>query len=358
MTATAATRRASKVGSAFLRACRREPVDHTPIWLMRQAGRYMSAYRQMRARYSFIDMVTTPELACEITLQPVRSFGMDAAIVFADILTPLDEMGMDLEYTDQHGPVLHDAIADEKDVRRLRVPDGVESVPYTLEAIRLVARELEGDDTALIGFAGGPFTLASYAIEGGGSSNQVKAKAFMFQQPAAWHLLMSTLAEVVGRSLLAQAEAGADALQLFDSWAGALTPDDYRDRVLPYTRRALEIASRAGVPLIHFGTGTAGILELIGEAGGDVVAVDWRIDLGKAWDIVGHGSAVQGNLDPVTLLAGGVELKSHALAILQSAAGRPGHIFNLGHGVLPETPEENVERLVDIVQSYDPAASR
>jgi uroporphyrinogen decarboxylase len=333
----------------FLRACRRSQVDATPVWFMRQAGRYMMEYRELRKQYGILEIIKTPELACEVTLQPVNAFDIDAAIIFADILPPLEGMGLSLEFVKGEGPLIHNPVRSPQDVEALRVPSPEESLPFTLEAIRLARRELDPRGIPLIGFSGAPFTLASYAIEGGSSRNYVHAKGMMMGDPATWHKLMDKLSQVVGRYLLAQAQAGAQALQMFDSWVGALSPTDYREHVLPYSRRAIEIASEAGVPIIHFGTNTNGMLELIRDAGGDVIGVDWRIDLDAAWKRLGPNVAVQGNLDPVALYAPWPELKKRAQIVLDQAAGRPGHIFNLGHGLLPQTPVDNVRRLVDFV---------
>lgn len=335
----------------FLAACRREPTDCTPIWLMRQAGRYMPEYRALRERYGILEIIKTPELAVEVTLQPIRAFDLDAAIIFADILPPLEAMGLELTFTKGDGPVIHNPVRSMADVRALRVPDPEEALSFTLEAIRLARRELEGH-VPLIGFSGAPFTLASYAIEGGSSRHYERTKGMMHAAPAAWHHLMEKLAELVGRYLSAQARAGAQAVQLFDSWVGALSPADYREYVLPHSRRAIEMARQEGVPVIHFSTGTAGMLELIKEAGGDVIGVDWRVDLDAAWRRLGEDVAIQGNLDPVALLAPWPELKRQATRLLKQAAGRPGHIFNLGHGVLPTTPVDNVRALVDFVHEH------
>ena len=335
--------------SRFLRACQRQAVDATPIWLMRQAGRYMPEYRALREKYTILDIIKTPELACEVTMQPVNAFDLDAAIIFADILPPLQGMGLDLEFVRGEGPVLHNPVRSPADVDRLRVLPAEESLWFTLEAIKLARGEL---DIPLIGFSGAPYTLAAYAVEGGSSRNYIHVKRMMMAEPEAWHRLMSKLSTVVGDYLLAQARAGAQVLQVFDSWVGSLSPEDYRQKVMPYTQRAIETARQAGVPVIHFGTDTNGMLPLIGEAGGDVVGVDWRIDLDVAWDILGDGVAIQGNLDPVALFAPWPELKQRAQRVLDLAAGRPGHIFNLGHGILPETPVENVRRLVDFVHEY------
>jgi uroporphyrinogen decarboxylase len=333
----------------FLRACRREPVDRTPIWLMRQAGRYMPEYRALRERHTLLELVKTPELAVAVTLQPIEAFALDAAIIFADILPLLEGMGLDLEFAKGEGPVIHNPLRSVTDIDRLVDPAIEDSLGFTVEAVRLARRALDGR-VPLIGFSGAPFTLASYAIEGGSSRNYTRAKGLMYSEPAAWHRLMSLLAERVGRYLAAQAAAGAQALQLFDSWAGALSPDDYRRYVAPHNRRALDLARATGVPVIHFATGTAGFLEDQAAAGADVLGVDWRIDLGTAWDRIGTERAIQGNLDPVLLLAPWPEVERGAAQVLTQAAGRPGHIFNLGHGILPETPVDTVRRLVEWVQ--------
>ncbi len=335
--------------SRFLDACRRQPVDATPIWLMRQAGRYMREYRDLREKYSILELIKTPELACEVTLQPMKAFDLDAAIIFADILPPLEGMGLELDFVRGEGPVIYNPVRCAEDIERLRVTPPEESLPFTLEAIKLAHKEL--GDKPLIGFSGAPFTMACYAIEGGASKHQLLAKRLMLDEPETWHRLMDKLSEVAGRYLLAQAQAGAQALQLFDSWVGDLSPADYAAHVQPYSRRAIEIAAQAGVPIIHFGTGTSGMLELIQSAGGDVVGVDWRIDLDTAWARL-DGVAVQGNLDPIALFAPWDQLATRAKHVLDQAGGRAGHIFNLGHGILPETPVENVRRLVDFVHEY------
>ena len=344
--------------SRFLRACRRQPVDATPIWLMRQAGRYMAEYRDLRRRYTILELIKTPELACEVTLQPMNAFDLDAAIIFADILPPLQGMGLELDFVKGEGPVLGNPVRTAADIQALRVPPPEESLWFTLEAIRLVRKELDGRGVPLIGFSGAPFTLASYAIEGGGSRNHIHAKGLMMGEPALWAQLMDKLSQVVGHYLLAQAQAGAQVLQLFDSWVGQLSPDDYRRLVMPYSQRAIAIARQAGVPIIHFGTDTTGMLDLIREAGGDVIGVDWRIDLAAAWQQLGDDVAVQGNLDPVALFAPWPQLQERAKQVLDAARslGRPGHIFNLGHGILPETPVDNVRRLVDFVHEYTTAS--
>lgn len=336
----------------FLKACNRESVDATPIWLMRQAGRYMEEYRTLRQSYGILDIIKTPELAMEVTLQPINAFDLDAAIIFADILPPLEGMGLSLEFIKGEGPVIHNPVRRAQDVENLATPDPREALSFTLDAIRLTRKELDTRGIPLIGFSGAPFTLASYAIEGGSSRNKVHLKSMMYSDKDAWHKLMTKLAHVAGDYLLAQAEAGAQVLQLFDSWVGELNPDDYRQYVQPYSKQALDIAKQANVPLIHFGTNTNGMLEDIRDAGGDVIGVDWRIDIDVAAQRLGDRVAVQGNLDPVSLYAPWDELKIRAQHILDRMKGRDGHIFNLGHGILPTTPNDNVKRLVDFVHEY------
>ena len=330
----------------FLRACRREPVDYAPVWFMRQAGRYMPEYRALRANYSFMQMTKTPELAAQMTLQPVQAFPLDAAIIYSDILLPLEPMGVALEFAAGEGPVIHNPVRTPADVDALRVVEPAEDLAFVGDAIRLVKRDLPR--LPLIGFAGAPFTLASYVIEGGSSRNYVETKRIMYHAPDAWHSLMAKLAEVVARHLRAQVAAGADAVQLFDSWVGCLNPADYREYVLPHTQRVFQSLQDLNVPRIHFGTNTATLLPLMREAGGDVIGVDWRIDLGEAWARVGKDVAVQGNLDPVALFAPADELERRVVAVLAQADGRPGHIFNVGHGILPGTPVENVRLVVDL----------
>jgi uroporphyrinogen decarboxylase len=336
----------------FLAACRRQAVDATPIWLMRQAGRYMAAYRALREKYTILEIIKTPELACEVTMQPIQAFDLDAAIIFADILPPLEGMGLELSFGKGEGPIIHNPLRTRADVQALRTPEPGESLWFTLQAIALVRQELVSRRLPLIGFSGAPFTLASYAIEGGGSNHYLYTKGLLMSDPPTWHLLLSKLSELVGHYLLAQARAGAQALQMFDSWAGCLSPQDYHDYVLPYSRRAIEIASQGQVPIIHFSTHTSGMLDLITEAGGDVIGVDWRIPLDQAWRVIGQEKAVQGNLDPVALFAPWEELKKRTRQILDQGIGRPGYIFNLGHGILPQTPISNVQRLVDFVHEY------
>jgi uroporphyrinogen decarboxylase len=335
----------------FLRACRRQPVDRTPVWFMRQAGRYMAEYRAIRARHSLLEICAQPDLAAEVTLQPVRALGVDVAILFADILLPLLPLGIQLEFAAGEGPVIHNPIRTPADVAALRPIDPHESLGHVLEAVRLVRGELAGR-TPLIGFAGAPFTLASYLVEGGASRNYVQTKRLMYSDPQTWHTLLGKLARVVADYLVAQVEAGAQAIQLFDSWAGALSPDDYRDYVLPHSQLILREVSATGAPTIHFGTGTATLLPLMKEAGGAVIGLDWRTPLDRGWDQLGPDVAVQGNLDPVALFAPRPELERRVRVILEQAADRPGHIFNLGHGILPETPVDNVKAVVAMVHEF------
>jgi uroporphyrinogen decarboxylase len=315
---------------------------------MRQAGRYMAEYRAIRARHTLLEICAQPELAAEVTLQPVNRLDVDAAIIFADILLPLVPMGIDLEFAAGEGPVIHNPVRAATDVDALRVIDPEESISDTLDAIRIVAHELDGK-VPLIGFAGGPFTVASYLIEGGSSRSYIRTKRLMYDAPDAWAKLMEKLAAVTARYLQAQIKAGAGAVQLFDSWVGALSPYDYRTRVLPYMRGIIEQLTPLGVPVILFGTGTSGILELLAAAGSDVVGVDWRINIDEAWARIGTDRAVQGNLDPVALFAPAEEIERQVRDILDRVDNRPGHIFNLGHGILPETPVENVQRVIDLV---------
>jgi len=332
--------------SPFMRACRREPTAYTPVWLMRQAGRYMREYREVRARTGFLELCKTPDLAAEVTVTAAERLNVDAAIIFADILLILEPMGIDLEFARGEGPVIHNPVREKLDVERLREIETVESLDFVFEAIRRTRRALR-PDLPLIGFAGAPFTLASYIIEGGSSRNYVHTKSLMYGDAGAWHAMMSLIARGLSKYLNAQIEAGAQAVQLFDSWVGCLSVDDYREYVLPHTRAVIESIT-PGTPVIHFGTGTAALLELMREAGGDVIGLDWRVDLHDAWQRLGD-VAVMGNFDPVALFASQDFIRAQAKRILERAGGRPGHIFNLGHGILPETPVENVIALVDAV---------
>ncbi|MEE9204538.1 MAG: uroporphyrinogen decarboxylase [Nitrospirales bacterium] len=331
----------------FLKACRRESVDCTPVWFMRQAGRYMPEYQAVRASHSILEVCKTPELAAQVTLQPVERFPVDAAIIFADILLPLEPMGIRFEFAEGEGPVIQNPIRDRADVERLQVSDG-SALAYVGDSIKQARKALSGL-VPLIGFAGAPFTLASYAIEGGGSKQYLVTKQFMYREPEAWHRLMDKLARVVTNYLQLQIQAGAQAVQLFDSWVGCLSPGDYEEYVLPHVQLIFEGLKREGVPLIHFGTGTSALLRLMRKAGGDVIGVDWRVHLDEAWATIGHDVAIQGNLDPVSLFAPLHEIERRVEDILRRAGGRPGHIFNLGHGILPNTPMEQVAATVELV---------
>ncbi|MCX8117943.1 MAG: uroporphyrinogen decarboxylase [Desulfobacterota bacterium] len=334
----------------FLLACHRKPTPYTPVWLMRQAGRYLKEYRNLRKKFSFLEMCQTPEIAAEVTLQPVKRFRLDAAIIFSDILIPLAPMGAGFEFAKGEGPVFRHPIREMKDVERLKIIDPEEAVPFLFEAIRLVRKELDGK-IPLIGFSGAPFTLASYLIEGGHSREYIRTKTMMYRSPQVWDLLMKKLSTVLIRYLKAQIRAGAQALQVFDSWVGCLSPEDYGEFVFPYSKKVLESVGKE-VPVIHFGTSTSGLLPLMKKAGGDVIGVDWRVGLGEAWAQVGYDVGIQGNLDPVALFGPLSLIRKEVKRILRQADGRPGHIFNLGHGILPETPVENVSALVDMVHEY------
>ena len=333
--------------SPFMRACRREPVPYTPVWLMRQAGRYMREYREVRARHTFLEMCKRPEVAAEVTVYAARRLNVDAAIIFADILLITEPMGLALEFAAGEGPVIHNPVRETRDVDRLREVEDVSALDYVFEAIRLTRRELPAD-LPLIGFCGAPFTLASYIIEGGGSKHYVHTKRLMHTDAGAWHALMSLVARALAKYLNAQIAAGAQAVQLFDSWVGALGPDDHRECVLPHTRAVIEQVA-PDFPVIHFGTGTASLLELMREAGGDVIGLDWRVRLDEAWRRVGHDRAVMGNFDQTLLFTNPEVIRAEVRRILERAGGRPGHIFNVGHGILPETPVENVVALVEAV---------
>ena len=331
----------------FLRACRREPTDVTPVWFMRQAGRYMAEYRELRSKHTLLEICKTPELALAVTLQPLK-LGVDAAILFADILLPLEPMGAPFEFAKGEGPVIHEPVRDRAGIDKLRVFEPEEGLGYVLEAIRLIRRELDGK-TPLIGFAGAPFTIASYLVEGGKSSDYRRTKQMMWGDPAAFSALMSKISEVVRRYLRAQVEAGAQAVQLFDSWVGSLSPTDYIEHVQPHVRGILRDVETTGVPVIHFGTNTSTLLEAQRDAGGTVIGVDWRISLRDAWRVIGEDRAIQGNLDPLLLCAPREVAVERARAVLADAGGRPGHIFNLGHGIVPETPVDTVKAIVDVV---------
>ena len=348
VTAAAATPAERRRQSLMMRACRMEPVERTPIWLMRQAGRYLPEYRAVREKTSFLELCKNARLSAEVMIATVERLGVDAAIIFSDLLPILEPMGMDLEFTAGEGPVIHNPIRTAAEMGRLRELDDLDPLGFVMDVVRATRAGLD-DSIPVIGFAGAPFTLASYCIEGGGSKAWLHTKSLMYRDETAWHDLMGKLARAVSRYLVAQFAAGAQIVQLFDSWVGCLGPDDYRRYVLPHSRAALADAMRLG-PVIHFATGNPALLALLREAGGTVIGIDWRIGLDDAWRVVGSDRAVQGNLDPAVLLADRDTVRRRAHEILAQAAGRPGHIFNLGHGVLPQTPVENVLELIATVK--------
>ena len=332
----------------FLDACHHRQPDATPVWFMRQAGRCLSRYRELRKSYDILTMAKTPELCAQVTLMPVEELGVDGAVLYADIMLPLEGMGVSLEIEPDVGPIIHNPIRAMRDVEALRIIDARESTPFVMEAIRLVRHELEGKQ-AIIGFSGAPFTLACYLIEGRPSRDYGMAKSLMYGQPETWHALMNKLTEVVSRYLVAQIQAGVDVVQLFDSWVGALGPSAYKRFVQPYSKRIFEVVKQTGTPSIHFGTGTASLLELIAEAGGDVISIDWRVDLDSAWARIGYDRGIQGNLDPALLLTPWNVIEEGMHDVLRRAGNHAGHIFNLGHGVLAPTPPEVLRQLVDAV---------
>ena len=327
------------------RACKRESVERTPVWFMRQAGRSLPEYRELRKQHSLYEVCRQPELCAEVTLQPVRAHGVDAAVLFADIMLPVLGMGIDVELVEGVGPVVERPIESTGDVERLRIPNPRESVPFVLETIELVREGLRPDQ-AIVGFAGGPFTVAGYLIEGKPTREFAKTKACMYGQPEVWHGLMDKLAETFAGYLDAQVEAGADVIQLFDSWVGALSAEDYREFAAPYSERVL---SGVDAPTIHFGTGTAHLLPDLAAVGGDVIGLDWRIPIDRGWEIFGPGRGIQGNLDPALLLGPWERVETQAVEILEAVGGRHGHVFNLGHGVLPDTDPAMLRRLVELV---------
>jgi uroporphyrinogen decarboxylase len=333
--------------SRFVKACRSLAVDQTPVWFMRQAGRYMPEYRAVRKQYSLIEICKRPEVAAEVTITAAEALGVDAAIIFADLLLPLEVMGMPFHFSPGEGPVIEKPVRDQADISQLRT-DRAADLGYVAQAVRLVSKHF-GSRLPVIGFCGAPFTLASYMIEGGSSRNYVNTKKMMYSAPAAWDELLGKLVTVVAEYAAEQVRAGADVIQVFDSWVGCLSVQDYRRYVLPRTTELVKALQRAGLPIIYFGTDSATLLPSMKETGAEVIGLDWRIPLDQGWKAVGSG-AVQGNLDPVLLFADWKEVKAGAVDILRRAGGRPGHIFNLGHGILPETPVENVKALARFVQ--------
>ena len=337
--------------SRFVKACKSQPVDRTPVWFMRQAGRYMPEYRAVRKQYSLIEICKRPEVAADVTITAAEALNVDAAIIFADLLLPLEVMGLPFHFSPGEGPVIEKPVRDQADISRLRT-DRAADLGYVADAVRLVCKHFESR-LPVIGFCGAPFTLASYMIEGGSSRNYVNTKKMMYSSTAAWEQLMGKLVSVVSEYAAEQVRAGADVIQIFDSWVGCLSVDDYRRYVLPRTTELVKTLRKSGVPIIYFGTDSATLLPSMKQTGAEVIGLDWRIPLDEGWNAVGSG-AVQGNLDPVLLFADWKEIKPRAEEILRRSAGRPGHIFNLGHGILPETPVENVKALAKFVQEYAP----
>ncbi len=344
--------RVAPMSSRFLDACRRRPTDVRPVWFMRQAGRYLKPYRDIRAKNSILEICKRPDLAATVTLQPVEILDVDAAIIFADLLLPVEPMGLKLEFWQGEGPHIDNPVRDSNDVDSLSISN-TDDLGYVGESIQLVTRALAGK-VPVIGFTGAPFTLASYMIEGGPSRSFLHTKRLMYSDETLWRRLMGKIVDVLGPFALMQVAAGARAIQIFDSWVGALSPDDYVRYVAPYSRALIERVRSTGVPVIHFGTGAAGFFKELHAAGGDVMGVDWRVNIDQAWMEISYRSAVQGNLDPAALFAPLPELKAKIHEQLKRTGGRPGHIFNLGHGILPETPVENVKATVQIVREYRP----
>lgn len=344
----------SAPNSSFIRACKSQPADRTPVWFMRQAGRYMPEYRAVRKQHSLLEICKKPALAAEVTITAAEILGVDAAIIFADLLLPLEVMGLPFHFSAGEGPVIEKPVRGADDISRLQT-DRAGELGYVSEAVALVAKHF-ADRVPVIGFCGAPFTLASYMIEGGGSRNYVNTKKMMYNAPGDWDALMRKLVAVTAAYSADQVRAGADAIQIFDSWVGCLSVEDYRRYVLPHVTGMVKKLQATGVPIIYFGTDSATLLPAMNETGAEVIGLDWRIPLDEGWGRINHHAAVQGNLDPVLLFADWKELKSRAQDILHRAAGRPGHIFNLGHGILPETPVENVKNLARFVQEYTPSS--
>lgn len=335
----------------FLRAARREPTKRTPVWMMRQAGRYMPEYRAIREKHGFLEMCRTPELAVEVSLQPVDIIGVDAAILFSDILVPFPGMGLDLEFAKGEGPIIHNPVRTVADVKKLRVADPIDDTGFVMEAVKILRRELE-DKVPLIGFAGAPFTLASYMIEGHGTRDYIHTKRLMWSEPEAWDRLMTVTSDTVIAYLSAQIDAGAQAVQVFDSWVGYVAPRDYERSVLPYSTRVISELQKKGVPVIHFANQGTSMLDLVVQVGGDVIGLDWRIDIGHAAEQIGPDFAIQGNIDPVALFAPDDELERIVADMLEKVGTRPGHIFNLGHGIHKTTDPEKARTLVRLVHEH------
>jgi uroporphyrinogen decarboxylase len=337
-------------GSRFLRACLRQPVDRTPVWFLRQAGRYMPEYREVRKRHTLIEICKQPELAAEVTITAAEKLGVDAAIIFADLLLPLEPMGLDFEFQEGQGPVVHHPVRNVSDVRALQT-DRAEELAYVAHAIEKVTAHFR-NRLGVIGFCGAPYTLASYMIEGGGSRSFLQTKQMMYAKNAAWHLLLDKIVAVLEEYCRLQVEAGADVIQIFDTWAGSLAPADYREYAFEATKRLVGSVQQMGVPVLYFGVETAGLLTQMAATGADGIGLDWRQPLDAGWRAVGYGHAIQGNLDPITLFAPPEVLERRVQEILRAANGRPGHIFNLGHGILPGTPVENVQAVVRMVHDF------
>jgi uroporphyrinogen decarboxylase len=337
-------------GSRFIRACLRQPVDRTPVWFLRQAGRYMPEYREVRKHHTLIEICKKPELAAEVTITAAEKLGVDAAIIFADLLLPLEPMGLDFEFQAGEGPVVHRPVRTSEDMKALRT-DRAGELSYVAQAIEKVAAHFK-DRLGIVGFCGAPYTLASYVIEGGGSRNYIETKRLMYCDPTAWGGLLDKLVTVLEEYCRLQVQAGADVVQIFDSWAGSLSLTDYRKYAFDASRRLVRAVQAMGVPVIYFGVETAGLLAQMAETGADVIGLDWRLPLDEGWRAVGHGHAVQGNLDPITLFAPAEVLEQRVREILRAANGRPGHIFNLGHGIVPGSPVENVEAVVRMVHEF------
>jgi uroporphyrinogen decarboxylase len=341
----------SAPNSSFVRACKMQPADHTPVWFMRQAGRYMPEYRAVRKEHSLLEICKKPELAAEVTITAAEILQVDAAIIFADLLLPLEVMGLPFHFSAGEGPLIEKPVRTKEHIEKLRT-DRASELAYVSEAVSLVAKHFR-DRVPVIGFCGAPFTLASYMIEGGGSRNYVHTKKMMYNSPADWDALMGKLVAVTSEYAAEQVQAGADAIQIFDSWVGCLSVEDYRRYVLPHVTKMVQaLQQTTGAPIIYFGTDSATLLSAMKETGAEVIGLDWRIPLNEGWQRLDHACAVQGNLDPVLLFADWKELKSRAQDILRRASGRAGHIFNLGHGILPETPVESVKNLARFVQEY------